>query len=799
MSDGNGMSFAISTLGDGARSELGQDRMRPRYKVSQAGVDLIEAFEGLRPKAARLDDGRWTVGYGHTRSAREDAEVSREDALILLRWVDLPPVEEAINALVSAPLTQNQYDALVAFVFNVGIDAFADSEVLEHLNADRPTEAACALELWRKADIAGDPVVLDALIRRRAAEKALFLTPRDGVAPTPTPSPLVRPRPDARAAQFVPARRPAEVEAPMAGERAEVRLVVPYEIEPEPEAPTALAPARSEAEPEPAPEPLSESAPEAEAPTAGAVEAAEPDVVEAPEGAAAPVELLATWSTWTAWAGRVAEAVANESEPEAAPERVEAPEEAPTAWTADAVANESEPAAAPERVEALEEAPTAWTAEAVADPEPEAEPEPAADRAGAEASLVEAADEATPHEEAQIASTAEAEEAGAQDAAPTVWSIELPHAISDEPEEPAPTAWTVEPAETDWDEPAPSSWIVGVTPPAAPAVETSPIAVAAEPPAAEPAAEPQADAAAEVETATGAEAAPAAPEPEEMVRDVPASGAVLQTRALPETAPRPRPLYSSYGPMAFAVAPPPSKPAAPAASAVEPSRAALEEVAVGGGFAIAERAAKAAAPAEPQAVQIQPPRTPTFPKPAFQPLPELTVPTAALEPAQPVRSFAPPVPAEARAPATASAPAVTAAAAPAKPLVLTSPPADWEEPRATSTKASLAAETDELETPLFDEGWDGPGALSGRIVHHEAPVEHDARATRLRVTGPYVLLGFIGFVAFGGALFAFSRGRAASAGAGNPVVLAWILALIGAACVGISVYFLLKRLGGQED
>ena len=80
MSDGNGMSLAISTLGDGARSELGQDRMRPRYKVSQAGVDLIEAFEGFRAKAARLDDGRWTIGYGHTRSAREGAEISRDDA-----------------------------------------------------------------------------------------------------------------------------------------------------------------------------------------------------------------------------------------------------------------------------------------------------------------------------------------------------------------------------------------------------------------------------------------------------------------------------------------------------------------------------------------------------------------------------------------------------------------------------------------------------------------------------------------------------------------------------------------------
>jgi hypothetical protein len=226
--------------------------------------------------------------------------------------------------------------------------------------------------------------------------------------------------------------------------------------------------------------------------------------------------------------------------------------------------------------------------------------------------------------------------------------------------------------------------------------------------------------------------------------------------------------------MAFAVAPPTPTPTEPQPAQSQPSQS---------------------PPAQPQ-----PSQAPAFQgRPHFQPLPELSIRAAVREPAQPVQSSAPPVPAEAQAPATAPAPAATADAAPTKPLILTSPPADWGAPGAASTHASLAAEADELETPLFDEGWDGPGALSGRIVHHEAPAEHDARATKLGVTGPYVLLGFIGFVAFGGALFAFSRGHVANGGAGNPVVLAWILALIGAACVGISVYFLLKRLGGQED
>lgn len=193
--------------------------MRPRQKVTRAGIQLIAAFEGLRRRAARLPDGRWTIGYGHTLSAREGAEVSQEDAEALLHF-DLLPIAEAVNSLVYTPLTQNQFDALTAFAYNVGIDQFRASEVLRRVNEGRLTEAACALDLWRKADLNGDPVILDALIRRRAAEKALFLTPPDGFVPTPTP--LVRPTVDASLAPALPQSRPAEIDVPMDGALAEV-------------------------------------------------------------------------------------------------------------------------------------------------------------------------------------------------------------------------------------------------------------------------------------------------------------------------------------------------------------------------------------------------------------------------------------------------------------------------------------------------------------------------------------------------------------------------------------------------
>jgi GH24 family phage-related lysozyme (muramidase) len=152
--------------------------MRARQKVSRAGVELIKSFEGLRTAAARLPDGRWTLGYGHTFSAREGAKVTQEDADALLRF-DLLPVVDAINNLILVPLNQNQFDALVSFCFNIGVENFAQSTVLKRINEGRMSEAALAMDSWRSAEFNGETYVLAPLIRRRAAEKNLFLTPDD--------------------------------------------------------------------------------------------------------------------------------------------------------------------------------------------------------------------------------------------------------------------------------------------------------------------------------------------------------------------------------------------------------------------------------------------------------------------------------------------------------------------------------------------------------------------------------------------------------------------------------------------
>ena len=192
--------------------------MKPRYQVSRAAVDLIKRFEGYRMKAAQLPDGRWTLGYGHTLTARAGASVSEQDAEALLLY-DLITVAHAVNENVYTPLNQNQFDALACFAFNIGTENFVRSGVLRRLNEGSLLQAACAMEMWRKADFEGERIVIDALVRRRSAEKTLFLTPADGdwVA---APSSVLRPKVDHDAGALIPSQTPAAITTSLEGDRA---------------------------------------------------------------------------------------------------------------------------------------------------------------------------------------------------------------------------------------------------------------------------------------------------------------------------------------------------------------------------------------------------------------------------------------------------------------------------------------------------------------------------------------------------------------------------------------------------
>jgi len=162
-------------------------------RTGETGLNLIKGYEGLRMSAHYAPSEQWTVGYGHTSSARHGMSVTEGDAERLLRE-DVRPIETVLADTVRAPLNQNEHDALVSLIFNIGEENWRKSTVLRKLNAGGKLAAAQAFEMWTKARVNGELVALDGLMRRRAAEKSLFLMPTD--ASLVVPSSDVRPAPE---------------------------------------------------------------------------------------------------------------------------------------------------------------------------------------------------------------------------------------------------------------------------------------------------------------------------------------------------------------------------------------------------------------------------------------------------------------------------------------------------------------------------------------------------------------------------------------------------------------------------
>ncbi len=154
-------------------------------KTGDTGLNLIKGYEGLRMAAHYAPSEQWSVGYGHTGSARHGMSVTESDAERLLRD-DVVPIEKLLAETVRAPLNQNEHDALVSLIFNIGEANWKRSTALRKLNEGDKLGAAQAFEMWTRAKVNGELVSLDGLIRRRAAEKSLFLMPTDASLVVPT-------------------------------------------------------------------------------------------------------------------------------------------------------------------------------------------------------------------------------------------------------------------------------------------------------------------------------------------------------------------------------------------------------------------------------------------------------------------------------------------------------------------------------------------------------------------------------------------------------------------------------------
>lgn len=149
-------------------------------KVNMAGFDLVKEFEALYTEAYVCPAGVWTIGYGHTGKVRAGDKITRAQAEDLLE-ADLDKAGADVERLVNVALTDNQYAALVSFVFNLGAGSLASSTLLRRLNAEEYDDVPSEMARWVKATdpATGKKRVLKGLQRRRAAEGELWLSDND--------------------------------------------------------------------------------------------------------------------------------------------------------------------------------------------------------------------------------------------------------------------------------------------------------------------------------------------------------------------------------------------------------------------------------------------------------------------------------------------------------------------------------------------------------------------------------------------------------------------------------------------
>lgn len=138
-------------------------------KTSAEGVALIKKFEGCELESYICPAGVWTIGYGTTKNVVEEMRITENQAEELLKK-DLETFEEEIERLVEVPLSQCQFDSLVAWTYNLGATNLKNSTLLKVLNRAEHDEVPIQIKRWNKAN--GE--VLKGLVRRREAEALLY-------------------------------------------------------------------------------------------------------------------------------------------------------------------------------------------------------------------------------------------------------------------------------------------------------------------------------------------------------------------------------------------------------------------------------------------------------------------------------------------------------------------------------------------------------------------------------------------------------------------------------------------------
>lgn len=138
--------------------------------INEDGLDLIKSFETLMLSAYICPAGIPTIGWGHTLNVKMGTSISREQADNYLKS-DVSASEREVNRLVKSKLTENQFSALVSFVYNCGPGNFQKSTLLKKVNIN-PNDKSIETEFYKWSN--GGGKVLNGLIRRRKAEASLY-------------------------------------------------------------------------------------------------------------------------------------------------------------------------------------------------------------------------------------------------------------------------------------------------------------------------------------------------------------------------------------------------------------------------------------------------------------------------------------------------------------------------------------------------------------------------------------------------------------------------------------------------
>lgn len=140
-------------------------------RLGAAGLTLLKEFEQCRLTAYQDERGVWTIGWGHTGlEVRQglvwtQAQADAQFAIDIRERGELPVLRAT-----DVPLTQNQFDALVCFTYNVGSDNARHSTLIAFVNARKWVQAADEFPRWNHTG----GHISAGLTRRRAAERALF-------------------------------------------------------------------------------------------------------------------------------------------------------------------------------------------------------------------------------------------------------------------------------------------------------------------------------------------------------------------------------------------------------------------------------------------------------------------------------------------------------------------------------------------------------------------------------------------------------------------------------------------------